>query len=176
MNKIVSLLICLLLLCGCQSQKESVKDEPSKLQSSKTTQTTQEKAIAVNVDKGKILKVGDQLIKITDYLDEFVVSEMESGVTYYENDGIIITVKSNQVISQIVLKSDKYELNNGMKVGQQVKDLEEACQTFNQEYDAEYDNSHNPIVWKISHQDMKIEFKSQNGTVTRIDMILEEKS
>lgn len=92
-----------------------------------------------NQDSGYNVIINDNNIitinhKIDDYADFFnhnFLTTLNDNNTVYSNDDIVITADSSNLIQEIVLKTNHYQLDNGAKIKMSYQDISDL---FNQEY------------------------------------------
>ncbi|WP_346676825.1 hypothetical protein [Erysipelatoclostridium sp. An173] len=109
---ILSLIFVLTIFTGCQNNN-------------------QDSGYNVIIDDSNIITVNHNIDDHDDFFNQDFLTTTNNDTTIYSNDDMVITVDSSNLIQEIVLKTDHYQLDNGAKTKMNYQDI---CDLFNQEY------------------------------------------
>lgn len=151
MKKILICILCLITLSGCQQQESSTSKKNEK--QVEKIEEYENNAIVIN---NKTLKPKEQLTDIDQYLDNYDTLETESSAVFYSNDDIEIFVGQDKTIKKITLFTDKYQLDNHIKVGDSLKDIEKIYKN---------DENHTYLIDGIN-----VTFTNKNNKISQIEL------
>ena len=109
---ILSLIFVLTIFTGCQNNN-------------------QDSGYNVIIDDSNIITVNHNIDDHDGFFNQDFLTTTNNDTTIYSNDDMVITVDSSNLIQEIVLKTDHYQLDNGAKTKMNYQDI---CDLFNQEY------------------------------------------
>ena len=91
----------------------------------------QDSGYNVIINDSNIITVNHNIDDHDDFFNQDFLTTTNNDTTIYSNDDMVITVDPSNLIQEIVLKTDHYQLDNGAKTKMNYQDI---CDLFNQEY------------------------------------------
>lgn len=151
--KEISILLVLLLLCGCSSNNISDKSTIKK------NETKEENVIEINDKASNIAKKVNDLEK----------TELESGGNHYYNKDLVIISNEDDSVSQMTYSTDKYTTSEGTKVGDSFDKIDKLYKKDDTKY-VIYDISENPIYLTVEKDNTIIQYDFKNKKVASISI------
>lgn len=150
--KKLSVLLVLLLLCGCSASKDT---------SDKTN--TKEKEVE------NVIKADDKASDIAKEVDDLELTELESGINHYSNDDIIMIADENDEVSQILYKTDKYSTEDGSKVGDSFDTIDKLYKD-DETKNTIFDNNNKAVCLTVEKDDTIIQYDFKDNKVISISI------
>lgn len=159
MKKILICILCLLTLCCCQQEK--VSDDENNENQVEEIKTFENNVVVL--ENNKILKPDEQIADIDKYLKNYDTLEVESSAVFYSNDDIEIFVGGDGKVKKITLFTDKYKLDNNIKVGSTLEEMEKL-------YNNETKNDISDISQSYSIDETNVTFSIKNDKISQIEL------
>lgn len=163
MKKILICMLCLFSLCGCSQNKTSNDSKEKK----KVDHIVEYKNNVVILENDKIIKVKDKIKDIDEYLDDYDILETESSAVFYSNDDIEVFVGMDEKVKKITLLTDKYSIDNGIKIGSLEKDVEEI---YNDKSKEIMSDKNNILIECFNFDGVDMTFTLTNQKVSKIEL------
>lgn len=156
MKKILVCMLCLFSLCGC-SQKSKTDNKEKESQVQKVNEIENNAVVLYDIK----LKPNDTVTDINKYLDDYDILETESSAVFYSNDDIEIFVGMDKKVKKITVFTDTYVLDNNIKVGSSLKDIEKIYRNP----DKENSNLQSYLIHNIN-----VTFTINNDKISKIEL------
>lgn len=162
MKKILLCLLCMIALCGCSQNKSS-----SQSTKKETEEIIEYKDNVVFLKNGQTLKVKEKIKNINDYIDDYDTLETESSAVFYSNDDIEIFIGMDQKVKKITLLTDKYSIDNGIKIGSLETEVEENYNEYSKEIISDQNNT---LIECFNVDGVNVTFTSTNQKISKIEL------